>query len=140
MYQIRIIPQADIHTILPFLDVLNNHKLSMEVLTQRLNDMSQNNYECAGMYDDDKLIAITGIWTLHKHYVGAHIELDNVMVLPEYRNQKAGEQLTDWVHNYARSKGCIAAELNCYVQNHKGVRFWVQQGYRILGLHMQKML
>jgi diamine N-acetyltransferase len=140
MYDIRIIPNEEITSILPFLDALNNNKLSEEVLRQRLSEMCLNNYLCVGMYRDETLIGITGMWVLYKHYTGKHIELDNVMILPEYRNQKAGGILMKWVHDYAREQGCIATELNCYVQNHKGVRFWVQQGYRILGFHMQKIL
>lgn len=140
MYDIKIIPQEEIETILPFLEALNDNRLSTEVLTDRLTAMCQHNYECVGVYDKEKLIGITGIWTLHKHYVGKHIEPDNVMVLPEYRDKKIGEQMMLWIHDYALSKGCVASELNCYVQNHKGVRFWISQGYRILGFHMQKML
>lgn len=139
MYNIKLIARENMHTILPFLQMLNE-KTSKEELEKRLHEMCVSNYECVGVYDGDKLIGITGIWLLTKHYVGKHIEPDNVIVHPDYRNNKIGEQLMQWIFDYARQKGCVASELNCYVQNHKGVRFWITQGYRIIGFHMQKIL
>lgn len=139
MYIIRLINQEELHTILPFLQMLNE-KTSADILSERLKDMQTHNYKCVGVYDGDKLIGITGIWILTKHYIGKHIEPDNVIIHPDYRNQKIGEQLFQWIFDYARTQGCVASELNCYVQNHKGVRFWINQGYRIIGYHMQKLL
>lgn len=102
--------------------------------------MKNHQYKCIGVYDHDKLIGITGIWILNKFYNGKHIEPDNVMVMPEYRNQKIGEMMMDFVHNYGREQGCIVSELNAYITNEKGIRFWINQGYRILGFHFQKKL
>lgn len=139
MYTIQLIEKENIEIILPFLEILNE-KTDKEELRNRLREMCGNNYECVGVYDGRKLIGITGLWILTKHYIGKHIEPDNVIILPEYRNQKIGEQLMQWIFDYAKQKGCVASELNCYVQNHKGVRFWINQGYRIIGYHMQKIL
>lgn len=139
MYTIQLIEKESIEIILPFLEILNE-KTDKEELRNRLREMCGNNYECVGVYDGEKLIGITGLWILTKHYIGKHIEPDNVIILPEYRNQKIGEQLMQWIFDYAKQKGCVASELNCYVQNHKGVRFWINQGYRIIGYHMQKIL
>ncbi|EQD69526.1 GCN5-related N-acetyltransferase, partial [mine drainage metagenome] len=37
-------------------------------------------YQCAGLYDDGRLIGICGLWILTKYYVGKHIEPDNVVI------------------------------------------------------------
>jgi GNAT superfamily N-acetyltransferase len=139
MYIIRLLNTDELHTILPFLQMLNENT-SPDILESRLKEMQSNNYRCVGVYDADKLIGISGLWILTKHYVGKHIEPDNVIIHPDYRNKKIGEQLFQWIFDYAREQGCVASELNCYVQNHKGVRFWINQGYRIIGYHMQKLL
>lgn len=139
MYTIRLLNTNELHTILPFLQMLNENT-SLDVLESRLKEMELNNYRCVGVYDADKLIGISGLWILTKHYIGKHIEPDNVIIHPDYRNKKIGEQLFQWVFAYAQEQGCVASELNCYVQNHKGVRFWINQGYRIIGYHMQKLL
>lgn len=139
MYTIRLLKTDELHTILPFLQMLNENT-SLATLEIRLKEMEANNYRCVGVYDADKLIGISGLWILTKHYVGKHIEPDNVIIHPDYRNKKIGEQLFKWIFDYAREQGCVASELNCYVHNHKGVRFWINQGYRIIGYHMQKLL
>lgn len=139
MYTIRLLNTDELHTILPFLQMLNENT-SLATLEIRLKEMEANKYRCVGVYDADKLIGISGLWILTKHYVGKHIEPDNVIIHPDYRNKKIGEQLFQWIFDYAREQGCVASELNCYVHNHKGVRFWINQGYRIIGYHMQKLL
>ncbi len=139
-YDIRLIPKEELPSTIPLLRMLNNNNIAEEVLKERMQDMLQRNYACVGVYDQDKLIAISGVWVLNKFYVGKHIEPDNVMVHPGYQGKGIGDLMMQWIHDYARSKGCIAAELNCYVSNEKGIRFWINQGYKILGFHFQKKL
>lgn len=138
-YHIALIPHSEIYTIVPLLMMLDN-SIAEDTLRSRLNDMCQQGYECVGVYDGDRLIGISGLWLLTKYYVGRHMEPDNVFIHPDYRSDGVGEKLMQWIYDYARSKGCVASELNCYVSNDKGIRFWIRQGYKILGFHMQKQL
>lgn len=139
MYRYSLIPKQDMFTIIPLLQVLND-KISEEVLKERVTEMVERGYECVGVYDDQKLIGICGLWILTKYYVGRHIEPDNVMILPEYRGQGIGEKLMEWVYEYGKSKGCIASELNCYTSNTSGQKFWTNEDYKIVGFHYQKKL
>lgn len=139
MLDISLIPKEKIRAILPLIKLLNPD-LPETVLLERLDEMLERGYECVGIYDNDKLVGISGLWTLTKLYVGKHIEPDNVVILPEYRNREAGKQLMSWIDGYAKSKGCLALELNCYLGNKKGQAFWEREGYRALGLHYQKKL
>ncbi|MEZ5015609.1 MAG: GNAT family N-acetyltransferase [Flavipsychrobacter sp.] len=139
MYTIRLISTQEIHSIIPLLKLLDETKAE-DVLQSRLEDMVAKNYSCVGVYDDNKLIGISGLWILNKYYVGKHLEVDNVIILPEYRSKGIGDLLMKWIFDYAISIGCIASELNCYTSNHKGLRFWINKGYKIIGYHMQKML
>ena len=139
MYKIELIPKENIYTIIPMLQILDS-RLSDEVLKSRLDEMVERGYECVGVYDGDTLIGISGLWILTKYYIGRHIEPDNVVILPEYRGKGVGEQMMEWIFNYGKAKGCVASELNCYVKNSPGQKFWMNQGYRILGFHNQKLL
>jgi len=138
MYDIKLIPKSELASTLPLLKVLNE-SISEVILQERMNDMPSN-YECVGVYDNDKLIGISGIWILNKYYVGKHIEPDNVVIHPDYRNKKVGELMIQWICDYGIEQGCIASELNCYLNNQQGVKFWINQGYKILGFHFQKKL
>ncbi len=137
MHTIQWIAEDNLSSIIPLLQTINEG-VGEEVLEERLALMKAANYRCAGVYDGDQLIGICGVWVLYKHYVGKHIELDNVVLLPSHRNKGLGESLMDWLEAWAKEQGCAASELNCYVHNSAGIKFWLNQGYKILGFHCQK--
>jgi GNAT superfamily N-acetyltransferase len=110
------------------------------LLETRLEEMVSQGYQCAGLYFDDQLIGICGLWIMTKFYVGKHIEPDNVFILPEYRRQGFGKQLLEWVYGCGKSQGCVASELNCYVTNEVGNAFWEQEGFAKIGYHCQRLL
>lgn len=139
MIDIKIIPDSEISTIIPLLNILNP-KLSDELLKARLLEMIKQDYRCVGIYDDCKLIGCSGMWILTKYYIGRHIEPDNVIILPEYRGMGIGKQLMAWIYNYAKENNCEASELNCYITNADGQKFWMNEGYKIIGFHYQKTI
>lgn len=139
MYTTRLIPNDELDTTIPFIRLLNPAQTDEEIRA-RFAEMIARGYECAGVYDGERLIAISGLWILMKHYVGRHIEPDNVIVHPDYRGKGVGEELMAWIYEYGRRQGCVATELNCYVNNEKGIQFWKTQGYEIVGHHFQKKL
>ncbi len=137
-FNTRWLRADEISSIIPLLITLYP-KNTEALLKQRLQEMLQLNYKCAAIFSDDgELAGICGIWELNKHYVGKHIEPDNVVIAHKFRGKGLGQQLMEFIHQYAIGQGCLASELNCYTGNQEGVRFWIAQGYRILGFHMQK--
>jgi GNAT superfamily N-acetyltransferase len=139
MYTVSLIQYSAIHTIIPLLQILNP-ALTADILRERLDEMLHRGYQCVGVYDGDRLVGISGLWILTKYYIGRHIEPDNVVIHPDYRNKGIGELMMEWIYNYGREQGCVASELNCYVSNSGGVKFWHNQGYKIIGFHFQKKL
>ncbi|NJB69780.1 GNAT superfamily N-acetyltransferase [Saonia flava] len=138
-FRVELIPHNQMESILPLVVLLNGGKIPMNVLTERLkNILAMEGYECIGVYDKDKLIGICGIWVLNKLYAGKHVEPDNVFVMPEYRSKGIGQLMMDWLFKYAKEIGCDATEVNCYVKNEKGKRFWERQGYEPVGYHLIK--
>lgn len=137
--EIRLIDASDLLTIVPLLRVLND-QIPAEILSQRLVEMREQGYRCAGAYRGDKLVGICGIWILTKYYVGRHIQPDNVMILPSYRSQGIGQKLLNWVEEYGRQQGCDASELDCYLPNKNGQKFWKNQGFEVIGYHYYKDL
>lgn len=134
--EIKLIPKDQLPSIIPLIKTLNP-ELTETTLSTRLEEMMTQGYQCVGLYLDDQLIGICGIWMMTKFYVGKHIEPDNVFILPKYRRQGLGQKLLEWVYNYGISQGCIASELNCYVRNKTGNRFWEQEGFVKIGYHYQ---
>jgi len=139
MFTIRLIDKNKMQVIIPLLQKLNSTVTKNE-LEERIPEMVAQGYECVGIYDDQRLIGISGMWLLTKYYIGRHLEPDNVFILPEYRGKGVGNLLMDWIHQYARSRNCRGLELNCYLNNAEGRKFWKNQGYEEVGYHFRKEL
>ena len=133
----EVLPKTQVNGIVTVLRVLNE-QLSEDVLKERLNEMFDRGFICLGVFDAEKLIGVSGLWILNKIYVGRHIELDDVVILPEYRSKGIGKQMMQWIYQFAKDQGCVASELNCYVTNSAGQKFWANEGYRVIGFHYQK--
>ena len=139
MISFKLLTEDNKQEILPFLKLLDK-TIPDPILEGRLTEMFAQGYKCVVIFDDGKIIGISGMWILTKYYVGKHIEPDNVIVHPDYRGAGIGEALMQWIYDYAISQKCIASELNCYVSNKAGQKFWINQGYEIIGFHFQKKL
>ena len=139
MISFRLIPSEDIHSIVPLLRALDD-SFSAETLMGRLDEMLELGYLCVGVYDKDRLVGVSGLWILAKYYIGKHIEPDNVILLPEYQGRGIGRKLMAWIYDYGKSIGCRATELNCYISNEAGQKFWESEGFKAIGLHYQKKL
>lgn len=137
--EIKLIPTDNLISIIPFIKQINP-TVPETTLNSRLEEMLAQGYQCAGLYINNQLIGICGMWIMTKFYVGKHIEPDNVFIMPEYRRQGLGKRLLEWVYGYGKSQGCIASELNCYVSNETGNAFWEREGFAKIGYHYQKCL
>lgn len=136
---IRLLDKSEYPSILPLVKHLNP-KTDAETLAERLDEMSASNYECVGIFVDGHLAGVAGLWLLTKLYIGRHLEPDNVIIHPMYQGKGLGKLLFNWIEDYAKSKGCVALELNCYVNNSAAHKFWMNEGFKILGYHFQKKL
>lgn len=69
-----IIPKEKIEVIIPLVQQLTNQKHSDEILLERFTEMTNQNYECVGVYSDDVLIGCCGLWFMTRHYAGRSCE------------------------------------------------------------------
>ena len=133
------IPNKELSSIADLLASLNEGK-SSEDMYPIIAELQKLNYRCLGVKIDGKLVGICGVWPLYKHYVGKHIEVDNVTIDQSYRNRKIGESMIAFVEEWAISEGFRAIELNAYVKNEAAHRFWGKVGFKNLGFHMRREL
>ena len=133
------IPNKELSSIAELLASLNEGKNSNDMYPI-IAELQKLNYLCVGVKTGGKLIGICGVWPLYKHYVGKHIEVDNVTIDKEYRNQRIGESMIAFVEKWAVSEGFKAIELNAYVKNEAAHRFWGKVGFKNLGSHMRRKL
>ena len=135
--EIKLIPTKNILSIIPLLKEINKIT-SEDILKQRLLEMTTQNYKCIGMYSNNELVGISGLWFLTRHYSGKTIEPDHVVINSKYRNKGLGKLLFKWIYNYAQSIGYEATELNTFIHNVKSHKFYENEGYKKLGFHYLK--
>ncbi|MCB0464910.1 MAG: GNAT family N-acetyltransferase [Aequorivita sp.] len=137
---IKIIPASEIFSIVPLLQKLGNYTVSETLIKERLQEMVQQNYECLGIFDTEKLIGTCGLWFQTRHYAGKSMEMDHVIIADAYRSQGIGKILIEFISDYAKKKSCNWVELNSYVHNFPSHKFFYSQGFVAKGYHFVKEL
>jgi GNAT superfamily N-acetyltransferase len=137
--QFGFIPKEEILKIMPLMQELNA-KTEQDVLKSRILDMVEQNYKCIGIYNENNLIGICGLWFLTRHYCGKTVEPDHVIIDKSYQGKGIGRKLFDWIFDYAKQNGLEASELNSYVENTRSHKFYYNLGYEIKGYHFVKHL
>ncbi|MCW8982207.1 MAG: GNAT family N-acetyltransferase [Altibacter sp.] len=137
---IRLIPKQDITSIVPLLQKLGNNSVPKALLTERVQEMASQNYQCVGIYASKVLIGTCGMWFQTRHYAGRSMEIDHVFIDEAYRKQGIGKELMEWMYAYAVQKDCRWVELNTYVHNFPSHKFYYNQGFVAKGYHFVKEL
>ena len=136
----KAINKEEILIIFPLLKKVNT-TTPEDILKKRLLEMTTyNNYECVGVFNDDKLIGICGLWYSTRHYLGKSVEPDHVIIEEEYRGKNLGKQFFSWIYEYTKEKGCEAMELNAYTTNRKSHKFYYNEGFDIYAFHFVKVM
>lgn len=110
---------------------------------KEINDLVQEmfsykNYYCFGLFQNDKLIGISGSWLTTRIYSGKQLEIDHFVIDENQRSTGLGKYFLDEIENWAKNEDCIHIELNAYVQTEKAHKFYFRNGFKILGFHFQK--
>src|SRR5690606_12281057 len=123
--------KKDLYIIIPFLQELGEFQTDEALLKTRLSEMFNQNYECFGVYHEDELIGIFGMWFMTRHYCGKSCEPDHVYIKPEFQSRGIGKKIFQFIFDYVMEKGCETAELNSYVHNFKSHKLYMNLGFVI---------
>ncbi len=134
----ELIDKKDLEIIIPFIQELMGNQYSDEILIERFSEMFDQNYECRGIFYQGEMIGVFGLWFMTRHYAGRSCQPDHVFIKEEFRSMGIGKQLFSWIYAYAKERGCKASELDSYVSNHPSHKFYLNEGYNILGYHFVK--
>ena len=132
--------KEEIPQILPLIQQLMGNTFSDEILTRRFGEMFSQNYECFGIFLDEELVGVFGMWFMTRHYAGRSCEPDHIYIKEEHRSKGIGKKLFEFIYSYALQKGCETSELNSYVSNYRSHKFYLNEGYEIKGYHFLKKL
>lgn len=115
-------------------------KTTEEWYKQMLSEMHPLGYGQVAIFENDKCIGISGYWINTKLYSGKYLEMDNVVVLPEYRSKGIGKLLSDWCINKAKENNCKNVMLDAYLENEKAHKFYEREGFTKRGYHFIKSI
>lgn len=132
--------KEDLEQVLPFVQELGEYQVDPGVLRERFLEMYEQNYECFGIYLQQELIGVFGLWFMTRHYAGKSCEPDHIFIKPQHQNKGIGQHLFEFIFKYSAEKGCETSELNSYVHNFKSHKFYMNHGYVIKGYHFLKKL
>ena len=69
------------------------------------------------------------------------IEMKELFVLPDFRGQKVGAALFDWIKNWALANGVSRMDWHVKSDNHRGISFYERHGAEVVSdrLSMRKL-
>jgi ribosomal protein S18 acetylase RimI-like enzyme len=114
--------------------------MSQETYSNYLTQMIPHNYKQLIVLDGEKVAAITGFWKGVKLWSGPYMEIDNFVVVPEYRQQGIGKLMTNYIDAKAKEYNVSMIVLDAYVENFTAHKFYYNQGYVPRGYHFLKIL
>lgn len=119
-----------------------NPSVSSEVLRERYEKIVRNhpNYFLIGAIVGDRLVGISGVWKGTKIWCGDFMEIDNLVVHPDYRSRGVATTLMKRIEVMAKEQNCNIIVLDSYTNNHSSHRLYYQQGGEIWGFHFVKPL
>ncbi len=134
LFHFSFLDASFIEEMLPLMNVL--HTTPPPQLKARcLEAFTQESYKCLGIFQENRLVGLCGLWFSTRHYSGRSLELDHVIIHPDLQGHGAGQAMLDFIKTYAQENDIEAIELNCYVQNFSGIRFWIKEGFDAIGYH-----
>lgn len=107
---IELLDRNNMMSIVPLLNELYS-SIPEEVLKSRVQEMVSLGYECAGIYSNENLIGICGLWTSCKPRIGKYIVPDNIYIKREYINIDLDIKLNLWLKELSVTRGCVVQDL-----------------------------
>lgn len=142
MKKLKIVELTTINEMLAQFEVIQHlyPSLSISLYEEHLTVMLPNNYTQIAVFENEKCIAISGCWIGTKLWCGKYLELDNVIVHPDYQQKGIGKLISAHLDEKASKLKCNIMALDAYTNNFKAHRFYYNQGFGPKGFHFVKIL
>ena len=135
----KFIENSQMNIILPFIKLLNKN-LTDKLLYDRLDIIIKQNFKCIGIYFNKDIVGVCDIDIFYKFYAGKILELDNFIILPNYRNLDIGKKFIVFIEDFAKKIDCDVIELNSYSNNLKAHKFFKSNTFNVIASHLKKRL
>jgi GNAT superfamily N-acetyltransferase len=114
--------------------------MTLEKYKSYISEMQPHNYTQIAVFDGDKCVGLTGLWTGTKLWTGKYLEMDNFVVHPEYRKRGIGKIISEFINQKAKDLGCTCIVLDAFTANFGAHKFYYNLGYEPRGFHFIKTI
>lgn len=118
---------------------LRPHLIEAEFI-DRIRRQQQQGYQLLCLADQGKVQAVAGFRISECLARGKFLYVDDLVTRAAVRSQGYGEQLVNWLIDYAKQQGCAAFELDSGVQRSSAHRFYFRQRMVITSYHFWRDL
>lgn len=125
---------AEIQACFPVMVQLRPH-LVPETFVDRIQRQMQQGYQLAFIAVAGQAVALAGFRISENLAWGKFLYVDDLVTDAEARSQGYGEQLLQWLIQYARSQNCNQLHLDSGVQRSEAHRFYFRQRLSITSYH-----
>ena len=120
--------------------LIQHHKhIKEEDFLQYIDDiLTENNYQMIAAYINNKMVGIAGYWVLTRFYSGRYIQVGNMVVDKKHRGVGVGKKLLNFIGNEGKKRNCKHFILDSKVENKESHKFYLQEGFEVVGYHFMK--
>lgn len=108
---IRRLEPREWRTAFPIMAQLRTH-LAVDEFVARVDRQSFSGYELIGAFADQKLVGVLGMRPVHTLARGAHLHVDDLVVVEDERRSAIGRMLMEHVEREAETRGINAVFLD----------------------------
>lgn len=113
---------------------------TIEKYKSLLEQMVPNNYKQLIVVQENQTVGLAGFWIGTKLWSRKYLELDNVVVHQDFRSQKIGSIMTNYLNQKAIAENCNMIVLDAFTTNFGAHKFYMNHGYVPKGFHFVKFL
>ncbi|MBU6327244.1 MAG: GNAT family N-acetyltransferase [Verrucomicrobia bacterium] len=137
--KLQVLSTAQVTEIVELLAYLNP-AVSRDILRKRYEKIvaDHSNYQIIGAFVEDRLVGLSGVWRGTKIWCGDFMEVDNLVVHPDFRGRGVATGLMKQIEVMAKEENCNIIVLDSYTNNHSSHRLYHRQGCEIWGFHFVK--
>lgn len=140
MTSIRIVEsEQDIRSCFPVMAQLRP-RLVEEHFVSRVRRQQSGGYQLVAHSRQNKICAVAGFRLLESLGHGSFLYVDDLVTDEQVRSQKCGDELFNWLLEYAKSNNCDELRLDCGVHRFDSHRFYHKQRMRISAHHFIRTL
>lgn len=129
--------EADLRQCFPVMVQLRPHLRPAEFIN-RVLQQRQEGYQLAYGRNEKNILVVAGFRLFNNLSHGKVLYVDDLVTDATVRSQGSGQQMLEWLAEYARAQGCAELHLDSGVQRQAAHRFYFREGMTITAFHFAK--